>query len=754
MNRKATTRPWGRWTAVAALCCAASTLSATAATPATPITEIPLLTQKSAASSTTTARLIVKYRDGATGIATGAQPRLAALQAVASRHGVQLSYVRSTGVGGNVLRMDRSLSVAQVKAIARDIEASVPDVAYAEPDEPLQSQSIPNDGRVDDFYIGTHSDLHLTKAWAQSTGAGVTVGVIDTGYLQWEDLMPNIVGGYDFQYDYADGDVGDGVGVPDGRDANAVAHDLDSHGSSVGSIIAAAGNGIGVAGIAFDAKLLMARARTMLDIADAIVWAAGGKVEGVPLNPRPARVINISKSSPTSHSCNRGSEKDAIDFALSRGVVVVMSAGNRNNDVPGLQAHNCMGTITVAASGAEGGKANYSSFGSQVAIAAPAGDMPGAGQLHAATLGPYRNEGIRGKFWGTSAASPVVAGIAALMLSKRPDLTPAEVRTLLQKSAVPFQQPCHGCGPGIVNAANAVAAAMSYKRSIGEEAAVDEWEMRNPKNIQNDSGSFAQWVADLPSKVRGTISSGSDVDFYRVELPAGHTLTAALGNATAGHELRLYQRTLTFDGDGFLKEATSSGYGDSKGTLTPGRLVWSRGVVERIPDASNAFYGIELLSTFYVEVRGKNGAMGPYELSLKVTDKPEADATEILEVDANNTLATAQAVAPETKVINATMGSTKDSDFYKFVLPPGKTVNWKMEPNVQMSYSKASDYDLYLYDDAGNLVNSSTNGRNMKELLSASNFSTVNERVLRLEVRYKAGLTGADGDYKLHMFWY
>ncbi len=325
---------------------------------------------------------------------------------------------------------------------------------------------------------------------------------------------------------------------------------------------------------------------------------------------------------------------------------------------------------------------------------------------------------------------------------------------LLQKSAVPFSQPCHGCGPGIVNAANAVEAALSYKKGSGNEIALDEWEKRNPQNITNNSTEFAQWVVDMPSKVSGTISSGSDVDFYRIELPAGRTLTANLGNAGASHELRLRQSMGTMSGEPYLKEATSSGYGDSRGTFTPGRLSWSRGVMTTMPDAYDEIWGVSLTSIFYLEVRGKNGATGPYELSLKVTDKPEADATEILEVDANNTLATAQAVAPETKVINATMGSTKDSDFYKFVLPPGKTVNWKMEPNVQMSYSKASDYDLYLYDDAGNLVNSSTNGRNMKELLSASNFSTVNERVLRLEVRYKAGLTGADGDYKLHMFWY
>ncbi len=351
MNRKATTRPWGRWTAVAALCCAASTLSATAATPATPITEIPLLTQKSAASSTTTARLIVKYRDGATGIATGAQPRLAALQAVASRHGVQLSYVRSTGVGGNVLRMDRPLPVAQAKAIARDIEASVPDVAYAEADEVVRSQAVPNDGRVDDFYIGTHSDLHLTKAWAQSTGAGVTVGVVDTGLNpRWPDIAPNIVGGYDF---ISDLDAGDADDDGDGRDTDYTAVDpQELHGSAVASVIAAVGNnGLGVAGIAFDSKLLMARVRTFSDVADAIVWLSGGKVAGVPPNSRPARVINISMGSAAARSCHKGSEKDAIDFALSRGVLVVLAAGNANNDIPGRLAQNCMGTVTVAATG-------------------------------------------------------------------------------------------------------------------------------------------------------------------------------------------------------------------------------------------------------------------------------------------------------------------------------------------------------------------------------------------------------------------
>ncbi len=129
---------------------------------------------------------------------------------------------------------------------------------------------------------------------------------------------------------------------------------------------------------------------------------------------------------------------------------------------------------------------------------------------------------------------------------------------------------------------------------------------------------------------------------------------------------------------------------------------------------------------------------------------PEPTREEIRENDTNDSLAKAQAISPETKVIRGNMGPF-DTDFFKFVIPAGKTANWTLEPNLRLLDGSPSDYDLYLYDEAGGLLDSSTNGGNTKEVVSFSNASAVKEQVLRVEVRYKSGLRGIYGDYKLNV---
>jgi hypothetical protein len=129
---------------------------------------------------------------------------------------------------------------------------------------------------------------------------------------------------------------------------------------------------------------------------------------------------------------------------------------------------------------------------------------------------------------------------------------------------------------------------------------------------------------------------------------------------------------------------------------------------------------------------------------------PAPSREEIRENDTNDSLEKAQAISPETKVIRGDMGPY-DTDFFKFVLPAGKTMNWALEPNLRLLDGNPSDYDLYLYDEAGGLLDFSTNGGNAKEVVSFSNASAANERVLRVEVRYKSGLRGIYGDYKLNV---
>src|SRR5690606_15464034 len=160
--------------------------------------------------------------------------------------------------------------------------------------------------------------------------------VLDTGYADHNDLDANIVPGYDFIIDEAV--AGDG----DGRDGDA--HDPGDwyggyasswHGTHVaGTVAAVTDNGAGLAGVAYKAKVQPVRVLGhgggyTSDIADAIVWASGGTVDGVPANENPAEVLNLSLGG--DGSCAQDPvTQEAIDGAIERGVTVVVAAGNDN----------------------------------------------------------------------------------------------------------------------------------------------------------------------------------------------------------------------------------------------------------------------------------------------------------------------------------------------------------------------------------------------------------------------------------------
>lgn len=233
-------------------------------------------------------------------------------------------------------------------------------------------------------------------------------------------------------------------------------------------------NSIGVAGVAYNAKVLPVRVLgkcggTSSDIADAIVWASGGSVRGVPANPNPAKVINLSLGG--SGSCSQ-TYRRAISSANNRGTTVVVAAGNSNADAAGFSPANCAGVVTVAALDRDGNRAFYSNFGATVEVAAPGGevrletDPPGTRSTPQNGILSTLNDGattpgnpIYQTYMGTSMAAPHVAGLVALMLSRNPTLTPAQVLAALQANARPVPGTCTGgCGAGLVDAAATVAA--------------------------------------------------------------------------------------------------------------------------------------------------------------------------------------------------------------------------------------------------------------------------------------------------------
>ena len=562
------------------------------------------------AEAVPTNRLIIKYRSGVAGATSAATASDRATlhrnaQDVAARSGLQMRLVRVGALDTHIMRLDRALAHADVAQLARDIMAADPSVEYAEPDRILQAQFTPNDTQYGQQwgYFEATAGINLPAAWDKSTGTGVVVAVIDTGYRPHADLAANILPGYDFIIDTAvsnDGtardsdpsDPGDWV-VAGECGAGSPSQDESSswHGTHVaGTIAAVTNNGSGVAGIAFNAKVVPVRVLGKCggytsDIADGIVWASGGTISGIPANANPAKVINMSLGG--SGSCDTTSQ-NAITSARSRGTVVVVAAGNSNANAANFSPASCSGVITVAAVNRNGGRASYSNFGSVVAVAAPGGSNDG---IAANNILSTLNAGAKAPgadsyayYAGTSMATPHVVGVVALMLSKNPALTPDEVATRLKASTRAFPATCSQCGTGIVDASAAVDAATGTTTPPPTGNEVEP----------NNTTATAQ-VVTKGTTINGTMSSSSDTDYFKVSVAAKATLTSKLTpNASSDYDLYVY---------------------NSSGTQV-GSSIKGTGVVDTVTITNSG----TAAATYYVRVRfyasGTGATGGTYTLSI------------------------------------------------------------------------------------------------------------------------------------------
>ncbi|HTI19134.1 MAG TPA: S8 family peptidase, partial [Trinickia sp.] len=311
-------------------------------------------------------------------------------------------------------------------------------------------------------YSARAGGANVAAAWDVTTGSSnVVIAVVDTGYTSHPDLAPNLLPGYDFiaePFSANDGDgrdpdatdPGDWATWKESRECGGIlgwSSDSSWHGTHVaGTIGAAANNGVGGTGVSWQGRILPVRVLgkcggLMSDIIDAIRWAAGLPVPDVPLNPYPAKVINLSLG--ISVPCSR-SMQEAVDDAIARGASIVASAGN-DGDTPGSPA-NCKGTIAVAAVDPKGEKAPFSNFGPRVDIGAPGVDI-----LSTANSGKtVTQEPNYVTYDGTSMAAPHVAGTIGLMLSANSTLTPETIRAKLIATArrYPAGSSCEAVGKG------------------------------------------------------------------------------------------------------------------------------------------------------------------------------------------------------------------------------------------------------------------------------------------------------------------
>ena len=323
----------------------------------------------------------------------------------------------------------------------------------------------------------------VREAWRYGRGKGTVLAVVDSGIIAHPEFEGRILPGYDFVSSARYANDGDGRDADPSDPGDWVSkEEVDSgefnedcpespsdwHGTHVAGIaLAAANNGVGIAGIAPLAKLLPVRVigkcgGTDRDLIDGMRWAAGLEVSSAPINENPADVINLSLGG--EGSCSGGLQS-AVDEITALGVMIVASVGNEAKDASLYSPANCDATITVGALTVNGTLATYSNYGSFVNVAAPGGDT-GALIMSTVDRGTTTPVGAGyASYGGTSMAAPHLSGVLIIARGYDP-LTPSDaLYEVLFSNLAPFV-PASGsyacsvgyCGNGALDAGRFLAA--------------------------------------------------------------------------------------------------------------------------------------------------------------------------------------------------------------------------------------------------------------------------------------------------------
>jgi subtilisin family serine protease len=427
--------------------------------------------EQSPAGSWAKARILVAPRDE-----TSASDFDAAL----AQHGAK-SLGKIGPLDVHVVELPAQASGAE-EAVAKAL-AHNPHIKFAEVDRLIAPGGTPNDPSF-------ASEWHLMKvnaptAWNTSVGSGVVVAILDTGVDGTHpDLAAQMVPGWNFY------------------DNNSNTSDVNGHGTAVaGAAAAATNNDVGVAAVAGSARIMPVRIADpnayayWSTVAQGITWAAD----------HGARVANISYVGASASS----TVQNASSYFRSKGGVVFVCAGNTG------AVDNTASTslITVVSATDENDKlASFSTYGSFVDISAPGHNI-----LTTARGGGYQY------WWGTSLATPIVAGTAALIISKRPDFTPAQVDTALQATATDLGPAGKDVyfGAGRVNAAAAVTYAVSSSTTTATaDTTKPTVSIASPTNGASVSGTIS--VA---------VNASDNVGVSKVELRVNGSLVATDSSA-------------------------------------------------------------------------------------------------------------------------------------------------------------------------------------------------------------------------------
>jgi type VII secretion-associated serine protease mycosin len=387
-----------------------------------------------------------------------------------------------------------------VEAVIAEL-ASDPAVAWAEPDYVVEltdevevAAVAVNDPKAGEQY--SLDRMRVRDAWSLETGAAGVVAVLDTGaYYAHPDLQGRLLPGHDFVND----------------DSNAA--DDNGHGTWVAGIIAAEVNdAFGIAGISWSDKILPVKIMnsngtgTTSDLTAGITWAAD----------HGATVINMSVGGfPYSQYV-----KDAVDYAWSKGVVLVGAAGNNHREERFYPA-SYPNVVSVSATQADDEFTHWSSYGPDVDVSAPGASVLTT-NCDRAKVGacPYYGDHI--VISGTSFAAPNVAGVVALIRARYPTYTPAQVVSRLTGTAddLGYAGWDNRYGVGRVNAFRAVG---------GSPAAVPR---QTGDALEGNNAIASADRLAFDTTVRPSIYPAGDVDFFAIDVPAAGRVSVTVTAVT------------------------------------------------------------------------------------------------------------------------------------------------------------------------------------------------------------------------------
>ncbi len=360
-----------------------------------------------ASTNASTERIIVKFKKSVPGATID--------QVVTKNKGKKLG--TDAKLGFTKVRTVKGVPLnEQIAAYKKD-----PNVLYAEPDYVVNTLYTPNDPS---YWSQWHlPKMNLPATWDKTVGSSsIIIAVVDTGVdSDHADLTGKFAAGYNTITN------------------NTNWNDDQGHGTHVAGIAAGAtDNGIGTAGVCMSCRIMPIKAMSSngsgytSDIAEGVRWAADNG----------AKIINLSLGS-TNYSLTM---IDAINYAYNKGALIVAAAGNDNSGAAYYPAaYN--NVLAVAATDSNNNRASFSNYGAHVDVSAP-----GVSILATTFDGGY------GYKQGTSMATPNVAGVAGLIFSYNPTMTPAQVEQLLKNTASDLGSPGKDdyYGFGLVNALAAI----------------------------------------------------------------------------------------------------------------------------------------------------------------------------------------------------------------------------------------------------------------------------------------------------------